>query len=235
MYLVKKNAYGTVSATLDGKKVRRGAVLSSLSEAYDLQSKEGSKKLATKLQEQVNALKADVEAKLFGKTAVAEMPREIVTNQTDGKKLFSEPAPDVKRIVLEYKKSKGIDTPEGSNITDIDENNSKNIADAFEEMEDNPNDPEVKKAYQAMADETLEQFDFLIDNGYTVEIFEGQGEPYKNSQEMLKDLRDNKHLFVLSTEKDFGETPITDKQRAENPLLRDSERKELRWKSLWLF
>lgn len=74
VYLVKKNADGTVSATLDGKKVRRGAVLTSLSEVYDLQSKEGSKKLATKLQEQVNALKADVEAKLFGKAAVTETP-----------------------------------------------------------------------------------------------------------------------------------------------------------------
>lgn len=86
VYLVKKNADGTVSATLDGKKVRRGAVLSSLSEAYDLQSKEGSKKLATKLQEQVNALKADVEAKLFGKTAVAETPVEEKEQVSDGVK-----------------------------------------------------------------------------------------------------------------------------------------------------
>jgi hypothetical protein len=83
-----------------------------------------------------------------------------------------------------------------------------------------------------MATETIEQHKALSDDGYTFEIYEGEGEPYANSQEMLDDLRNNKHLFILSTEKDFGQNKITDQQRQENPLLRDSGIKDVNGKPL---
>lgn len=149
-----------------------------------------------------------------------------------GKRLFNEPNPETKVIATEYKQAKGIDTPEGAPITKLDENKSKSIADAYDAMENNPNDPEVKAAYEAMAKETKEQYDAITNAGVKFEIYEGEGEPYKNSEEMIKDVRDNKHLFVLSTEKDFGQNPITDQQRNDNPLLRDSGAKDINGKPL---
>lgn len=149
-----------------------------------------------------------------------------------GKRLFNEPNPETKVIATEYKKAKGIDTPEGAPIAKLDENKSKAIADAFDAMEDNPNDPEVKAAYEAMAKETKEQYDAITKAGVKFEIYEGEGEPYKNSEEMIKDVRDNKHLYILSTDKDFGQNPITDKQRNDNPLLRDSGAKDINGKPL---
>lgn len=175
---------------------------------------------------------------LSGKTPVEEMSvnapaaevkptevKEIVAPKEDltaGKGLFSEPVDHVIKTSEDYKKSKGITVDAGERITDIDVDNSKKIADAYDEMESNPNDPEVKAAYNAMANETVDQFKYLIDNGYTVELYDGKTEPYKNSEEMLKDLRDNKHLYVFSTEEGFGDTAITEKDRQENPLLKDS-------------
>ena len=152
-------------------------------------------------------------------TETVELPEVTVKA---GKRLFNEPNPETKVIATEYKQAKGIDVPEGAPITKIDENKSKSIADAYDAMENNPNDPQVKAAYEAMAQETKDQFDAITKAGVKFEIYEGQGEPYKNSEEMIKDVRDNKHLFVLSTEKDFGQNPITDEQRNDNPLLRDS-------------
>lgn len=149
-----------------------------------------------------------------------------------GKRLFNEPDPETEVIIQEYKKQKGIDTPEGAPITKLDENRSKSIADAFDAMENNPNDPEVKASYEAMSKETKDQYDALIKSGMKVEIYEGEGEPYKNSEEMIKDVRENNHLFVLSTEKDFGQNPITDQQRNDNPLLRDSGAKDINGKPL---
>jgi uncharacterized protein YwbE len=180
--------------------------------------------------EDFNKKIADYEAaqKTANENAKLKKPaeiKEIVAPKEDltaGKGLFSEPVEHVIKTAEGYKKSKGITVDSGERITDIDVENSKKIADAYDKMESNPNDPEVKAAYNAMANETVDQFKYLIDNGYTVELYDGKTEPYKNSEEMLKDLRDNKHLYVFSTEEGFGDTPITEKDRQENPLLKDS-------------
>jgi hypothetical protein len=98
-------------------------------------------------------------------------------------------------------------------------------------MKHDPTNPEVIEAYEAMANETLEQYKAIEDSGIEFEIYEGKGEPYANSKEMLADL-ENGHLYVLSTENDFGQEEITDKQREENPLLRDSGIKDKNGKPL---
>ena len=151
---------------------------------------------------------------------------EVVTSKSieipAGKKLFNEPNPETINISNEYKSEKGLDTGEGEPITELDVERSKTIADAYEQMEHSPNDPEVKEAYDAMAIETLDQYSLIADKGYTFEVFDGEGEPYKNSEEMINDLKENKHLYILSTKNEFGEQDITDEQIAENPLLQDS-------------
>ena len=113
----------------------------------------------------------------FSLTSVFVVPKDVTIASTGstqdltaGKGLFSEPVDHVIKTSEDYKKSKGITVDAGERITDIDVENSKKIADAYDEMESNPNDPEVKAAYNAMANETMDQFKYLIDNGYTVEM-----------------------------------------------------------------
>jgi hypothetical protein len=143
-----------------------------------------------------------------------------------GKRLFNEANPETAEISSEYKKAKGIEYGPGKNITKVDTEKAMRIADAFEEMQDTPNDPEVQKAYQAMADETADQFEDIANKGYTVELWDGEGEPYANSEAMIKDLKENKHMYIFSTEQGFGEEPITEEQRQQNKLLQDSGYKD---------
>ena len=140
-----------------------------------------------------------------------------------GRRLFSDPAQPAVRAAKKFRENAELAPPEGTPIRKINTKNAMQIADAFEAMQHAPEDPEVREAYEAMASESEAQYMMLQEEGVTVEIFEGEGEPYANSQEMLEDLNNNNHLYILSTEKDFGQEGITDAQRAENPLLAQSQ------------
>ena len=149
-----------------------------------------------------------------------------------GKRLFNEPNPDTAKISREYRQANGITVDEGEKITSVDENQAKKIADAYDAMEDTPDDPLVQKAYRDLADETKSQHEAIIGSGYEVEIWEGEGEPYSSAEEMIRDLRDNKHMYIYSTEQGFGSEPITDEQRQQNAMLQDSGFKDKNGKPL---
>lgn len=263
-----------------------------------------------------------------------------------GNRLFSESNPETSILSEAYKAQNNINAPVGSEIYNIDTKYASRIADAFQQMEHNPNDINVKRAYNAMADETVAQYKELEKAGYKIELYKDdkeslennkkakftkfqiseilplldirqgtidedpysadpleqipgsldelkskiekgdmnftklekdwliselethvekgfdfshpdekmsrlafiksmQGaidkvksikeisrEPYKNSSEMIDDVRNNKHLYVLSTESDFGQNKITDAQREENPLLKDSGTKDINGNTL---
>lgn len=137
-----------------------------------------------------------------------------------GNRLFSEPLPEATEIANDYAKKYGINMPKIEKITSLDKVRAKKISDAFDAMEHDPNNPEVKEAYSAMAKETLDQYEMIIGKGYKVTI--NNTEPYDNSSDMIDDLRNNKNMNIFSTESGFGDDPITDQQRKENPLLKDS-------------
>jgi hypothetical protein len=146
--------------------------------------------------------------------------------------LFNEPNPeagDVARVyMIDNSEEFGIDpNAEVAAVSQLDDENSKMIADAYEAIVDNPKDPEVKEAYEALADETLRQYESILDRGYEVEIWRGEGEPYANSTEMIQDARDNKHMYIFGTEAGFGEGAITPKQREDNAMLAETQYADL--------
>jgi hypothetical protein len=160
-------------------------------------------------------------------------PKKIKAQKTEpvaGNKLFNEPLKDAETIAKSYMKSVGMEYVPVEKITKLDENLSKRISDAYDKMKNDPNDPQVKKAYEAMAKETLDQYDQILEKGYNVEI--NNNEPYSSSEDMINDLRDNKRMKIFSTESGFGDEPITEEQRKENPLLRDSGRKDINGETL---
>ena len=150
-----------------------------------------------------------------------------VSSSKPGSRLFNDPNPETSDITKSYINTNspqlGIQDSNAQAVTEINEENSKNIADAYDAMENNPNDPKVKTAYTALANETIMQYQTLTNAGYTIEIYKGKGEPYANSDEMIKDVRDNKHLYIFGTEAGFGQEQITDQMRNENPLLQQTE------------
>ena len=125
---------------------------------------------------------------------------------------------DVQRVSKDYVSKVGIKHNPHDKTVSIDVPLSKRIADFYEAAVDSPNAPEVKKAYQALANETVEQWKAFEKEGYTAEPWTKQGQPYANSKEMLADVAQNKHLYYFKTEDGFG-SGITDDMRTSNPML----------------
>jgi len=148
--------------------------------------------------------------------------------------LFSGKNKNIIDLANKYIAKKGLAAPEDTEIRRLNTEYSKAMADVYEAAKHTPLDEDVQKAYKALAKESKEQFEVLKKGGYIVELWDGANEPYKNSTEMVEDLRDNKHLYVFSTEEGFGETGITQQDRRENPMLADSGYKDANGKKLLL-
>jgi hypothetical protein len=137
-------------------------------------------------------------------------------------RIFGTPNAETSRISDEYRLRKGITARKGVPIIKLNEEKAFTIGSLYEQMENNPTDPLVRAAYKAMADETLDQFRSIIARGYRVEMYGEKAEPYKNSSEMLADLRNNKHLYIFPTGDAFGGSAESIKNYEGHPLLADS-------------
>jgi len=163
-------------------------------------------------------LVSQVEKIIYG----TEQPTTKPIGPVAGNRLFSKPLSAVSKIADEYyQRAFGRKRPRFFGTRKLDEARGKRISDAFIAMKDDPNNPEVRAAYDALVKETIEQYKAFIDAGYQIEI--NNEEPYANSQEMIDDLRNNKRIKIFSTESGYGDNPITEQQRAENPLLGRTE------------
>jgi hypothetical protein len=155
---------------------------------------------------------------------------DVTKTPVAGNRLFNEPLADAKRIATEYMKKKGLEYKEGERITSVDKERAKKISDAYMAMPDNYSIPEVKASYDAMIAETIDQYKEIISNGYKVEI--NDTEPYKNAQEFIDDLRDNKNFKLLSTLSEFGDTPVTEEMANNDPRLKSTEFKDVNGQTL---
>jgi len=147
-----------------------------------------------------------------------------------GNRLRSEPLQDATKISDRITGRTESDKQGPREFAELDEEKSTRIADAYDKMENNPNDPLVKRAYEALVKETLEQYNAMAEAGYTIVI--DNDEPYANSSDMINDLRDNKQIRIFSTESGFGDTGINEEQRQDNPMLQDSGLKDVNGNTL---
>jgi len=72
------------------------------------------------------------------------------------------------------------------------------VANGYEDLQHNPEDPEVKKAYDIFIKETLEQARELQKQG-----IQFQSEQYKDADAMFKDVEENKHLLYRPSDDDY--------------------------------
>lgn len=124
----------------------------------------------------------------------------------------AKPDPAVNAVADEYAKDNGLTYSNISPYTNIDRELTKRIGKFYDEAKHDPQSPEVKASYNALIDETMAQYEALKKAGYEIEVV--KDDPYSaNIDDMLRDIRENKHVAILSTKESFTEP-------ADYPMLR---------------
>lgn len=114
-------------------------------------------------------------------------------------------------------------------VLSVSVDDAKRIADAYEEMKHDPNNPEVKRGFEELVTEIKKQADALLADGYTFELTT-KGEGYgSNSEKTFKDVKENKRILVESSEESFGTDRKFDK---DNIGLMDSGYKDVNGRPL---
>lgn len=148
------------------------------------------------------------------------MPTEI--NMGDGK---IEQFGTDQRIVdtaNQYMADRGLLYTPQTEYATVDPIRAKKIADAFDKMKDQPNNPKVKKAYDALIDETFGQYEAARKSGAKFEFMPEGQDLYGNPRNAINDIVTNQHMYVFPTESGFGS--LTKSQQA-NPLLQKTSEK----------
>jgi hypothetical protein len=97
------------------------------------------------------------------------------------------------------------------------------IAEAYDAMPHDPSNPAVRSAYEAMAAETIAQYQLVLDMGIELEPIPAGFDPYpEGPMGAIKDLHKG-HLWFFPTEQGYGTSAITDADIRNNPLLAPTE------------
>lgn len=123
----------------------------------------------------------------------------------------------IRDIADTYANSVGTRLNHNAPVLNVDKDHAANIAKAYEAMPHNPSHPDVKRSYDALINETVNQFHHLKSSGLkTSKVPTGGNQPYKNSKEMFDDVKNNNHLWYFPTESGFG----SNENHQDHPLLR---------------
>lgn len=139
----------------------------------------------------------------------------------DGTRAAVEPIPDLRRIAIDFMREKGLDPKLTTDeFRRVNPERGKAIADVFEAMQNDPQNPVVQASYRALVEDVKAQFDALQGQGYKFEFIEpGMADPYAASPRLaIEDLKKNKHLWVYPTDAGFGNAAAA-ADSATNPLL----------------
>jgi hypothetical protein len=121
-------------------------------------------------------------------------------------------------IAQRYAQDKGLTYNPLKTYTEVDPDRAKRLALAYQLMKNEPNNPAVKKSFNAMIDETMDQYDALRKEGYKFDFMPASGDIYGNPRNAINDVVTNKHLYVFPTVQGFG-GPSALKASQANPLL----------------
>jgi hypothetical protein len=124
-----------------------------------------------------------------------------------------------------YMKKAGLKYDPPDEYVPVDPQRAARVADEFERMPHNPNDPEVAASYGALTKEVGDQWKEIEKTGLKVEFIKpGMEDPYKASPRLAnKDIAENNHLWVFPTEYGFGDELFAKYSKdAPHPMLQDS-------------
>ena len=117
---------------------------------------------------------------------------------TGSKTSSRQPNETVRKLADEYNVQSGQDPIEHGHYVPVNESLAQRIAKAYDALPEIDRSPETIRAYETLAKEVGDQWDFAVNNlGITFEPWTKEGQPYANSREMVKDVRDNNHLYFF--------------------------------------
>lgn len=122
--------------------------------------------------------------------------------------------PKIRQVADEYAKSKGFQINHDIPELEANPDRALEIARAYEHMEHAPNTKETRKVYDSLIKETRDQWEAIKKTGLKVEAIQpGMENPYKNSQDMIKDVAQG-HMWYFPTDQGFGT-----KEALDHPLM----------------
>lgn len=133
------------------------------------------------------------------------------------------PDAELVSVAEQYAAANGIDLRRQAEFVEVDPERATRIAQAYEEMAHAPQDPAVQAAYADLIQQTIAQYQALIDAGYSFTFFDGETDPYAgNPWNAMRDLRANKTMAVYGTYDGYGTEGLTAELIADNPMLQDT-------------
>jgi len=133
------------------------------------------------------------------------------------------PVNPIEQAAKEYMDYRGMDASPLTSYPRQDPERGRLIAAAYDMMKDDPSNPAVRRAYDAMVQETLDQYNWLKNSGIEFKFLrDGMPDPYEKSPSMgYRDLVENGRLWVFPTEAGYGDQTGTGFfDASKNPLLR---------------
>lgn len=129
----------------------------------------------------------------------------------------SYPIAELEDIAGQFAKRQGNRYPIES-FDPLDPDRAARIAAEYDKLIHNPFDPATKRSYEALIDETMDQYNALKPLGLNFEFLKpGEGNPYKVSPSLgYHDLLEHGRMKVFPTEGGYG----TEVQIPDNPLLK---------------
>lgn len=124
------------------------------------------------------------------------------------------------KAAKDYAKKAGLPFKPVTDYQPVNVERAERIAQAFEDMVHEPENPKVKAAYRALIDETYAQYEAMLEAGVKIEFMPGDGDVYGNPRNAILDVVENNHMYVFSTRKGFGSNESFDP--SDNPLLEES-------------
>jgi hypothetical protein len=121
-------------------------------------------------------------------------------------------------LAKQYTENKGMIYSPQTKFAEVDPARAQRLANAYERMDNNPNNPNVKKSFDALINETMDQYEALRKHGYKFDFMPASGDIYGNPRNAINDVVLNKHLSVFPTEQGFGGASAAKASEA-NPLL----------------
>jgi hypothetical protein len=134
----------------------------------------------------------------------AQTDHGTVSDRSEAASFLPEHTQRVRDEAEEYARSHNVPYTPDTSYASVNEGRAKTIAEWYDKAKHEPNSPEVKASYDAMKKETLDQFKFLEAKGVKFEPWQREGQPYANSNEVVQDVRDNKHLAFFTG----GDLPV---------------------------
>jgi hypothetical protein len=131
----------------------------------------------------------------------------------------AKPIPGIMEASEGYMKKRGmVGSHELAEYPDLDEAFAARVAEAYDRMRHAPDDPEVRRAYDAMAQETIDQLAAAKDAGIDFTAIRG-ADPYAASPSLgYADIAERGNLYFFPTDAGFGSS--IDFDPSQNPLLK---------------